>query len=204
MRQFLLKLKTTAPLVLGAMLLLGITIGHGLQLGAEAEAAPGGRVDYFLKIDGVTGESNDAKHKGEIELQSYAWSKDDPGLTQTATTGSGGGGAGKVQLHDIYFTSQISKATPQLMEATASGKHFKEAVLTVRKSGKAGQEFMVVKLQDVLISSYRSSGEASSIPLDAFSLNFAKIEFSYIPQKADGTPDTPVVGSWDFRANKAE
>ena len=27
-----------------------------------------GSVDYFLKIDGIEGESKDAKHKNEIEL----------------------------------------------------------------------------------------------------------------------------------------
>ena len=30
-------------------------------------------VDYFLKIDGIEGESQDAKHKGEIEVESFGW-----------------------------------------------------------------------------------------------------------------------------------
>ena len=29
--------------------------------------------DYFLKIDGVDGESIDDKHKGSIELESFSW-----------------------------------------------------------------------------------------------------------------------------------
>jgi len=43
-------------------------------------------VDYFLKIDGVDGESTDDKHKGEINIESWSW-----GVTQS-TTGAGGGG----------------------------------------------------------------------------------------------------------------
>ena len=31
------------------------------------------QVDYFLKIEGVESESTDAKHKGEIELESFSW-----------------------------------------------------------------------------------------------------------------------------------
>ena len=31
------------------------------------------QVDYFLKIDGVDGESGDDKHKGEIEVESFSW-----------------------------------------------------------------------------------------------------------------------------------
>ena len=35
-------------------------------------------VDYFLKIDGIDGESNDSKHKGSIDVESWSW-----GETQT-------------------------------------------------------------------------------------------------------------------------
>lgn len=206
MKQFVSRLKNTASVLSVVTLLLGLAVGLHLHSGAKVEAAPGGggRTSYFLKLDGVSGESMDAKHKGEIELNSYAWSKDDPGLVQSASTGAGGGGgAGKVELHDLYFTTNVSKASPQLMEAAANGKHFKEAVLTVRKDGKNQQEYMVVKLTDILVSSYRSTGSEGNAPIDEFSLNFAKIEFSYTPQKADGSLDNPVIGSWDFKGNKS-
>ena len=39
-------------------------------------------------------------------------------------------------------------------------------------------------------------------PWIRFSLNFAKIEFEYKPQKADGTADAAVKGGWDIKANK--
>ena len=39
-------------------------------------------VDYFLKIDGIEGESQDSKHSKEIELESWSW-----GETQTGTRG---------------------------------------------------------------------------------------------------------------------
>ena len=29
--------------------------------------------DYFLKLDGIPGESIDAKHKGEIDVLSWSW-----------------------------------------------------------------------------------------------------------------------------------
>jgi type VI secretion system secreted protein Hcp len=198
--------KKTVPLVAIAAILLGLIVGSNLFSTNKAEAAPAqGNADYFLKVDGIAGESTDAQHPGEIELNSYAWSKNDiPGLEQSGTTGSGGGGgAGKVQGHDIFFTTNVSKASPQLMLATANGKHIKEAVLSVRKAGKTQQQFMVIKLTDVLVSSYRTTGQDQKLPADEFSLTFAKIEFSYIPQKADGSADTPVIGTWDFKENKS-
>ena len=29
--------------------------------------------DFFLKIDGIPGESADGKHKEEIDLESWSW-----------------------------------------------------------------------------------------------------------------------------------
>src|SRR5262249_37716529 len=103
--------------------------------------------DYFLKIDGIEGESGDSKHKGEIEIDSFSF-----GATQTGTSGhGGGGGSGKVAMHDISFTARISKASPKLALACASGEHIKKAVLLCRKAGKDQQEFYKVTLSDVLV-----------------------------------------------------
>ena len=74
-------------------------------------------VDYFLKIDGIDGESVDSKHAGAIEPLSFSW-----GLSQAGSFATGGGaGAGKVQFQDFHFTSNTSKASPKLMLACASG-----------------------------------------------------------------------------------
>jgi type VI secretion system secreted protein Hcp len=45
-------------------------------------------VDYFLKLDGIPGESRDAQHKGEIDLESFSW-----GESHTTAAGGGDGGA---------------------------------------------------------------------------------------------------------------
>ena len=38
------------------------------------------KTDFFLKLDGIKGESTDAKHKGEIEIESFSL-----GLTNTGS-----------------------------------------------------------------------------------------------------------------------
>jgi type VI secretion system secreted protein Hcp len=45
--------------------------------------------DIFAKIGDIKGESLDSKHKDEIEVLSFSW-----GVTNSASIGSGGGGAG--------------------------------------------------------------------------------------------------------------
>jgi type VI secretion system secreted protein Hcp len=157
-------------------------------------------VDYFLKIDGIQGESLDSKHKGEIQLESFSWGETNPGSVHSG----GGGGASRVQMQDLHFVMQINKASPKLMLACASGKHIKQAILSARKAGKAQQEFLVFKFTDVLVSSYQTGGSqhAEVLPMDQVSFNFARIELEYRPQKADGSLDAPIKAGWDLKTNK--
>jgi len=157
-------------------------------------------VDYFLKVDGIEGESTDSKHKSEIDVQSFSW-----GETQSGTFTAGGcGGAGKVAMQDFHFVMQVNKASPKLMLACANGQHIKQAVLTCRKAGTDQQEYMKWTFSDVLISSFQTGGSANSdiVPMDQISLNYGKVEFEYKEQKADGTLGGAVKAGWDLKQNK--
>ena len=158
------------------------------------------QVDYFLKFDGIKGESADAKHKDEIDVESWSW-----GETQTlAHGGAGGAGAGKVQMQDFHFVMSLNRASIDLMKACATGQHIKEATLSARKAGKGQQEFLVIKMNDVLISSYQTGGSegAGEVPTDQVSFNFAKIDVMYKPQKADGSLDAGIHFKYDLKAQK--
>jgi type VI secretion system secreted protein Hcp len=155
--------------------------------------------DIFLKIEGIAGESIDSKHKGEIEVESFSW-----GVSQAGTLATGGGsGTGKAQFQDFQFNTGASKASPGLFKACATGVHLKEAVLTVRKSGESPLDYYHIKLSDVLVSSYQSSGSNGTNPMESLSLGFAKIEFSFTTQSADGKPGETFTAGWDLKANKA-
>lgn len=156
-------------------------------------------VDYFLKIDGIEGESQDYKHKGEIDIMSWSW-----GATQTGTFASGGGaGAGKVQFQDFRFTGGVSKASPKLFLSSATGQHLKYAILTARRAGEQQLEFYKLTFTDVLVSSYQNGGSSGGdMPTEQVSFNFAKIEFEYTPANADGSPGAPVKAGYDLKLNK--
>lgn len=157
-------------------------------------------VDYFLKIDGIEGESQDSKHKGEIEIESFSF-----GEVQTGTAARGGGmGAGKIQMQDFNFVMKVNKASPKLFLACARGDHIKSAVLTCRKAGKDQQEYLKVTFSDILVSSFQTSGTSSGdlLPMDQISLNFAKIEFEYREQKPDGTLGGAIKSWYDLKQVK--
>jgi len=143
------------------------------------------QVDYFLKIDGIPGESQDKTHKDEIQLLSFSW-----GETNAGTMASGGGGgAGKVQMQDFHFVMSVNKASPKLFLSCACGEHIKNAILTARKAGKDQQDYMKVTFTDLLVSSFQTSGQADAghLPLDQISFNFAEVEVQYKEQKIDGS-----------------
>ncbi len=157
------------------------------------------QVDYFLKIEGLPGESTDEKHKGELDLESFSW-----GATNSGTAGHGGGsGAGKVLPSDFTFTKRLDKSSPVLMIACATGQHFKEVTLTVRKAGAGQQEYLKIKMNEVLVSSYQTSGGGGGgIVLEQVAMNFAKLEMSYKEQKPDGSLGGETKQAYDFAANK--
>jgi len=157
-------------------------------------------VDYFLKIDGIDGESQDSKHKNEIDVSSWSW-----GASQAGTMAAGGGGgAGKVSMQDFHFTMSVNKSTPKLVLACSSGQHIPKAVLTCRKAGTDQQEFLLYTFSDVLVSSYQTggSGHGDVVPVDQISLNYTKIEVEYKEQKPDGTLAGPIKAGWDLKLNK--
>jgi type VI secretion system secreted protein Hcp len=157
-------------------------------------------VDYFLKFDGIKGESTDAKHKDELDIHSWSW-----GATNAARAGGrGAAGAGKVALQDFHFVMPLSKASPSLMRACATGQHIKTATLSGRKAGKGQQDYLTFKFYDVLVSSYQTGGsaQANELPTEQVSINYAKIEVEYRAQTPDGKAGPATTFKYDLKANK--
>ena len=154
---------------------------------------------WFLKIDGVDGESTDRDHENEIDVSSWSW-----GVTQTGSSSGGGGGAGKASFADFHFVSRISKASPALFLACASGSHLRSATLTgLRGAGKGGNaEFLVIVMTDVIISSFSPGDTEDGQPVQAVTFSFSRIELTAIPASPSGRPQPPVTAGWDLQLNQ--
>jgi len=154
-------------------------------------------VDVFLKLGTIKGESKDSKHEGEIDVLSWSW-----GISQTGSMGhGGGGGAGKANFSDLSIMHALDKASPVLMQACATGEHIPDATLVARKAGKGQQEYLIIKMNDILITSIQPSG-SSEDPMESVSLQCSKVDLEYKPQKADGTLDAGLHFKYDIKANK--
>lgn len=83
----------------------------------------------------------------------------------------------------------MDKASPLIAEARAKGTRFPEATLTIPKGG-GSQEYLEIKLTDVMISSYQAGG-SQDLPTETFSLNFIALVVLGSEAQRVG-PDPPV------------
>jgi type VI secretion system secreted protein Hcp len=157
-------------------------------------------MDMFFTIDGIKGESADGTYKESIDVLAWSW-----GLSQSGSAHiSGGAGSGKVNVQDLSFSKYIDKATPDLMDACATGKHLKDAKLTIRKAGgDSPVEYLKITLQDVIVSSVSTGGSGGEDRLtEHIVLNFGKYTVEYKEQDSKGGAKGVVRAAFDIPAGK--
>jgi type VI secretion system secreted protein Hcp len=148
----------------------------------------------FARIGTIQGESQDVRHRDEIEVLSWSW-----GLSQSGEVAPGGGGGeGKASLQDFTFVHYFDKASPVLMTACATGAHIENATITVRKAGKDEQEYLVIVMTDVLVRGVSTSGSEGDTAVESVTLAFAGVDLEYTPQLSDGSLDAGVHFRYDL------
>jgi type VI secretion system secreted protein Hcp len=144
-------------------------------------------MDQFIKLTAagkpLEGESRDKVHAKSIDVLAWSWGVSNSGSAHVG----GGAGAGVCNVQDLSFTKYVDKSTPSLLLACCDGKHFEEALLTVRKAGEKPLEYIKITLKEVLISSVSTGGSGGEDRLtENVSLNFASVKFEYVEQLPTG------------------
>lgn len=155
---------------------------------------------WFLKLDGIVGDSTDAAHRDEIEVQSFSWGVANAG----GSGGGGGGGAGRPTFQDLVITARISVASPPLFLACATGRHLRTAVLTGVRGGGQGppRDALRYDLADVLVTSVQHGDSAGGPPTESVSFSYSRIVVTVTPQSPTGATATPVTAGYDTKAGK--
>jgi type VI secretion system secreted protein Hcp len=155
-------------------------------------------VDYYLKLDGIQGEAVTEGFKDQIQVLSFSWG----GSQHTSVAGTGGSGAGKVDLSDISFMKHYDKSSPQLFKSLISGTHIKSGVLSATKAGGGGKPFLKVTLGELFVTSLQDSA-SSEIPTESVSFSYNTIKIEYSTQNEQGILTAVGAVSYDLKANKA-
>ena len=105
--------------------------------------------------------------------------------------------SGEILVNDIFITKIVDKSTPKLMEALTSGKVIGEVIIEVARRSVDKSAFYRYELTNVIITSYQSGGEASSVrPGDVVSLNFEEIKVIYTEFDETGNMEGNIEWTW--------
>ena len=149
--------------------------------------------DVFMKIDGVSGESQNDAHLNEIEVVGWTWK-----MSQMSSMMSGsGGGAAKATVEDLVFFHQVDKASPTLMSYCLTGKHVPTAVLTMRKAGGVPFDFLRITMRDVVVTGVEMNSQHEQVRL-----SFSSVKQEYMIQNIQGGSGGVVTGTFDIKANR--
>ena len=114
----------------------------------------------------------------------------------------GQGRFGKVNVGDLSITKYVDKASTALFLACCNGQHYATMTLVVRKAGTTPVEYLKIVMTEVMITSLSTGGSGGSDRLtENLSLNFAKVQVNYTPQKEDGSADATMTNGWDIAGN---
>jgi type VI secretion system Hcp family effector len=159
-------------------------LGVGTVLGTEASAG-----EFFVTIAGVTGESTQKGHEGQIHVLHFS-------ETWRAATGTGGGssgaGAGKATIGPVVFTKQQDSASPPFIGRLIAGTHFTSAIFEYFEGRDGGQLTYRITLTDVAVAAMSERTEGERL-LDEIQLTFAKAQWETLSPAAvvTSTPPAP-------------
>lgn len=135
--------------------------------------------DYYLLIDGVTGESQAVGMTNYIELDSFSF-----GASNPADVGGKGLSGGKASLSDFSCTFGMDSASYQVLKNLYNGTHIATCTFVGRKTGGGGTPFTYLKsiMTNCYITSHGTGGGSTGIPSQSVSIAYEQIEFQYYTQ----------------------
>ena len=156
--------------------------------------------DYFLKIDGVPGESAAGLAKDAIQVKEFSW-----GTENTSAFTSGGAPAGKATFKEFTIKKNVDSTSPVLLQKLGLGAPLPAIELAVRHAAATPQPFyMRYCMQPAIVVSqeHAASGDDGSIE-ETIVFKFAAGSQTFGRQNVSGQITSSVMGSWNTLTNSA-
>jgi type VI protein secretion system component Hcp len=175
-----------------------IASSAGLSAVSAAVLVPASSpLQYFLKIDGVNGDSTVQGFEGWFSIDGF-----DIGVQNTGSVTGAGGGAGKTEFSPLTVDIHSLTGLASLFEDAAKGTHIPTVELAGAQTIK-DQSVKVydVKLSNVLVSSFENDPGPNGVET-SLSFNYSKLSLTDQPATKHtivGNPET-----FAFDLNKSE
>lgn len=164
--------------------------------------------DFYVKLDGIDGESQDEGHKGWIEVKTFSM-----GALQNIISGRATDVTGRGQFKPFIFSHIVDKASPKIMQYCMSGQKITKVNFHVCRAVGGSQVVVfevildLVKIIDTTVKSVRQQSQAddvfdSYITVEEVSLVANKVTWKATTVKDDNTIEGSIEASFDQVANK--
>jgi len=160
---------------------------------------------YFLKLDGIDGQSADQNHDKWLELLSFSH-----GGEQNISVNRGGADiVGRGKFLPFTFTHAIDKATPKIQQYCVAGNTIKKAEFQYCRAVAGSQTTIYeVTLENVKVAKTQvktiesADGDPmSQQPVEYVELIPGKITWKLTPIKPDNSKDGAIEAAFDQVAN---
>ncbi len=152
--------------------------------------------NYFIKFEGIDGESKDATHEGWSDIESF---NQELGSTirtiataRTRVVANFG--------NTIGIVKKIDKSSPKIMEALTSGRRIRLVEMELSRPGGREGESMVIynyRLENVSVTKYIVMGNNSELPTEEITITFEKQKVRYSMYDENGRPAGNVETNYD-------
>lgn len=146
-------------------------------------------VDYFLEVDGVQGESQDAQQAGSIDVLSFSWG-----------AVNAGNRARRTELKELQIGKNVDSASPPLFQRLAQATQIPSVELIGRRPGERSQVFLRYCFQNVQVTSIEvgdSRGSSGGAPSESVNFSYAAVSEQYSQQRPDGSLGATVFAGWN-------
>ena len=129
----------------------------------------------FMFINGISGESQDARHPMWSELTGYH-------VSFTGRTGT----AGRATLGSFVVTMPYSLAVPPLLQPLVTGKPFPAVKIQAATAGEVELNYLTITLGNARVAAMSESSSGAR-PAETVSFAAAKFSVTYSAQNPNGS-----------------
>lgn len=157
-------------------------------------------VDFFLKLEGIDGQSNDKGHSNWIEVMEVGH-----GAMQNVSMQRGADVSGRGQFIPFKFVHPVDKATPKLQQFCMNGQKIAKAEFASCRA-IAGVQVPVyeIKMENVKVARAEvktMTNETTTEIVEEVELVVGKMTWKVTPIKPDNTKDGAIEAAFDQIAN---
>lgn len=154
-------------------------------------------VDYFLKLQGAEGESQQVNFSDQIKVLSWNFG----GYSESTVGRTSGSGAGKVTMQPLNIVCEMDAGYTKMAGFLTQGKHLSQAVLSAVKNGSNNQAYVILTMTEVFVANLGVQA-SDQVPIVNVSLTYKSIHTEYKKQNETGNLVSAGTHTYDASTNQ--